>query len=297
MKRSYATVLLLMVLLLMVSACSGGREAGGQKANGLAVSPTPTLLPGGVPNGSPEATAMPTPAATQEQKSKLYDPSIFVIEASGDWQEEVAPSYFVNYHVDIYLQKIDQNDNRRTEGSYDGVFYMNMQLDANGFFSEMIGDAPFEMQFNGGGEAVADNLALSLNTPDDKAWTDYSILDENGNPLPLTQDTPVSKGSFVVMSRNIYIAAHGRGESVTLDYEDAKSQGNAFDVNYVIHAAPDTAESGNTRKVTILISGEGFSHTIEGTMRRLPGYLEDVNDYFNSPEYQNNPARSKLGGE
>jgi hypothetical protein len=37
----------------------------------------------------------------------------------------------------------------------------------------------------------------------------------------------------------------------------------------------------------ISLSGEGFSVTLDGTMRRIPGYPEDVSDYLNSQDYQN----------
>jgi len=46
-------------------------------------------------------------------------------------------------------------------------------------------------------------------------------------------------------------------------------------------------ESDGERKVIIQLSGEGFNKTINGVMRRISGYPEDVSDYLNSPEYQN----------
>lgn len=295
MKRATAFLFILTAILLLTSACSGAQMSAELKAS---PTPTPLDLPGGAPDASPVASEVPTAAPTQEQKSNLYDPSIFIIEAAGDWQQEIAPGYFVNYHVELYLDKIDANDNRRTEGSYTGVFYMSAEVDAEDFISDMLSDVPVAAQFDVSGEAVSDNFGIYLNTTDDKAWVDYSILDENGNPLPLTQDTPVARGSFTVMSRNIYLSAHAQGaQGETVDYEDAKASGEAFDINYVFHVQPDDAEASGTRKVTIFMSGESFSHTMEGTLRRVAGYPEDVNDYVNSPEYQNNTTRAKLNGD
>ncbi|MCE5235600.1 MAG: hypothetical protein ABFC62_02575 [Clostridiaceae bacterium] len=294
MKRTFFAVLVLLVILLAVSACAGG--GGGSAA--APPSPTPDAGPGGVPGDKPADSAAPTPQATEAQKKNIYDPSIFIIEASGDWKQEIAAGYFVNYHVDLYLHKIDANDNRRTEGSYDGVFYVDSAVDAEGYIGSMLQGVPVDITFAVGGEAVADNFGIYLNTSEDKAWADYSILDENGNALPLTQDTPVSRGSFVAVARNIYLEAHAQGaQGERVDYEDAKGTGEAFDINYVVHVAPDSAEANGTRKVTIQLYSENFSQVIEGTMRRIPGYPEDVSDYLNSQEFANNPARAKLSGE
>ena len=60
---------------------------------------------------SPQSEA--TPIATAARKdNKLYDPSIFVIQGEGSWRQEIAPNYFADYEADIYLHKIDENDNR-----------------------------------------------------------------------------------------------------------------------------------------------------------------------------------------
>lgn len=298
MKRTFFAVLVLLVILLAVSACAQG---GGENA---AASPSPTpsaepgSIPGGAPGDKPADSAAPTPQASEEPKKNIYDPSIFIIEASGDWKEEIAEGYFVNYHMDLYLHKIDANDNRRSEGSYEGVFYVNSAVDAEGFIGSMLQGVPVDISFALGGEVVADNFAIYLNTSDDKAWTDYSILDENGNALPLTRDTPVSRGSFVVVARNVYLEAHAKGaQGERVDYEDAKGSGEAYDINYVVHVQPDGAEANGSRKVIFHFYSATFSKVIEGTMRRISGYPEDVSDYLNSTEYANNPARTKLNGD
>ncbi len=255
--------------------------------------PTPTASP--VSAGGANQTAAPTepantPAATKS-RSRLYDPSIFVIEASGSWQEELAPEYYANYECEIYLHKIDQNDNRQVKGSYEGIFWMNVKLDAVGFIKDMLGDVPADISFDAGGEAVCDNLAVFISAEDDKAWVNYTINGEDGQPLTLTQDTPVAKGSFVAVSKSVYLEAHASGaQGEKVDYSDA-SDGDLIDVNFVIHVQPDSMENGTERKVTINLSGEGWSKTIEGVMRRLPGYPEDVEKYYNSSAYQNSARR------
>jgi len=226
--------------------------------------------------------------ATAASKSKLYAPSIFVIQAEGKGRKELAPGYFQDYEADLYLHKIDANDNRAVTGSYQGNFWMKVTLNADEFIKEMLKNAPLQMDFSGGGEAICDNLGMSLNTTDDKAWVDYSILDDKGNPLPLTRDTPVGKGSFVAVTKEVYLKAKARGaQGEKLDYESDAGAGDLTDVNYVIHVQPDSMESGTQRKVVIQLNVAGSdSITMNGTMRRLPGYREDVSDYLNSKEYQ-----------
>jgi hypothetical protein len=282
-------------LLFVLSAC--GKQAAVVIETPSAILPTSTVDTSGAadaPTAKPPEPTQP-PAEPTESPNKPYDPSIFIIEASGSWQQELAPEYFANNEVEIYLHKIDANDNRAVSGSYQGVFWMKTTLDTTGFIQDLLGDAPIEMNFDAGAEAVSDNLAVSLNTMDDKAWVDYSILDENGQPLPLTQDTPVGKGSFVAVAKEVYLNAKASGiQGEKVDYATNEGTGDVIDINYVIHVQPNDMESGGVRKVTIFLSGEGFSQTIEGTMRRISGYPEDVSDYLNSAEYQNS-TWSRLG--
>lgn len=283
-------MILLMAALLFLSAC-GKNAAASPLAQAPSPTPSPTLdsgssnLPGGTSKPS-QTDGAQTPAPTGEKKSDLYDPSIFIIQASGNWKDEIAKGYFANYECEIYLHKIDSNNNRVSSGSYQGFFWMNMELDTEEFIQDMLKDVPVEAQFNAGGEAICDNLGISLSTEDDKAWVDYSILDDNGNPLPLTRDTPVAKGSFVAVSKGVYLDAMARGaQGEKVDYQ-ANSDGDTIDVNYVIHVQPDASESGNERKVVIHLSIDGTNVTLNGTMKRISGYPEDVLDYANSNQYQ-----------
>lgn len=291
-----AIPLLLLAILLFLTACSA-KEA----ASGVSLSPTPSTtetasgpVAVGVPQpaspSSPGSSTSPSPSATASPSSsagKLYDPSIFVIKASGKWKQELAKGYYANYECDIYLHKIDANDNRQVEGTYQGVFWMKVDLDAADFLKDMLKDVPMQINFNGGGEAIADNFGIVLNTQDDKAWVDYKIMDKDGKPLPLTQDTPVAKGSVVCIAKNVFLKAKGSGANgVKVDYSKF-SKDDEQDMNYIVHVQPDSEESGTTRKVVFFLSSpNGASATVEGTLERLPGYPEDVSKYLNSKEYQ-----------
>lgn len=227
-------------------------------------------------------------AKTQaESNSNLYDPSIYVIEASGTHRMELAPGYYADYEVEIYLDKVDSNDNRVVTGAYQGGLWMKTTIDAKEYIEETFGDAPITVQFDAGGEAVTDNFSIYLNTTDDKAWTEYAMLDEDGNPKPLTRDMPVAKGSTVVISKNVYLDAKAQGvQGEKVDYSDTAGD-EVIDVNYIVHVEENGMEVSAKRKVTFQLSGEGFSFTIEGTLTRLPGYPEDVLDYANN-ESKNN---------
>jgi hypothetical protein len=294
-----AIILVLSALLLVLAACSA-KETPAPSAS---PTPTPTKTetagpvvigpPAGsavpsAPGNSPSPSASPSASASPSSAAgKLYDPSIFVIKASGKWQQELAKGYYADNECDIYLHKIDQNDNRQVNGTYQGVFWFKTTVNADEYIKDMLKNVPVKIDFGAGGEAVADNFGIVLNTEDDKAWVNYSIPDKDGKPLPLTQDTPVAKGSFVAVSKAVYLKAKGSGaQGEKIDYSDFKS-GDTVDMNYVVHVQPDSEESGTSRKVVFYITAAGSEPaTVEGTLTRLPGYPEDVSKYLNSKEYQ-----------
>jgi hypothetical protein len=289
------TYLLCLLLLVFISACGGKQssppqEASQTPASVIAVNQTPTqeaqvALPGAPdePGESNDETQTGDESQSPpDQNSNLYDPSIYVIEASGTYRMELAPGYYADYEVEIYLDKVDSNDNRVVTGSYQGGLWIKTTIDAKEYIKENFGDAPVTIQFDAGGEAVNDNFSIYLNTTDDKAWTDYSILDDQGNPKPLTRDMPVAKGGTIAVSKNVYLDAKARGvQGEKVDYHDA-ADGEAFDVNYIIHVEENGSEVNAKRKVTFFLSGEGFAFTIEGTLTRLAGYPQDVLDYANN---------------
>ena len=287
--------LVCLLLFVFISSCGKKQPSPSQEVTQTPVNqgttiqtPTeeaPDALPGvpenpGEPNDEAQTgdELQPPP----EHNSNLYDPSIYVIEASGTYQMEIAPGYYANYEVEIYLDKVDSNDNRVVTGSYQGGLWLKTTIDAKEYIKENFGDMPVTIQFDAGGEAVNDNFAIYLNTTDDKAWTDYAILDDQGNPKPLTRDMPVGKGSTIAISKNVYLDAKAQGvQGEKVDYSDTSAD-EAIDVNYIIHVEENGMEVNAQRKVTIQLSGEGFSFTIDGTLTCLPGYPEDVLDYANN---------------
>lgn len=289
------TIVLCLFIVILFTACGGKQSSPSPETvqtpiNEMALGQEPTIEPVDVVPNPQENPEEPNDEANSDQeaeqqsetKSNLYDPSIFVIEASGTYRMELAPGYYADYEVEIYLDKVDSNDNRVVAGAYQGGLWIKTTIDAKEYIKETFGDAPVAIQFDAGGEAVNDNFAIYLNTTDDKAWTDYSILDEEGNPKPLTRDMPVAKGSTLAISKNVYLDAKARGaQGEKVDYQDTSGD-EAIDVNYIVHVEEDGSEVNAQRKVTFQLSGEGFSFTIEGTLTRLPGYPEDVLDYANN---------------
>ena len=273
----------MLAVLLILTAC--GKDAA---APGATPTPTPVSaqktedpsLPGnGGQNTAPPAETAPPKATDDPRKSNLYDPSIFVIEASGTWQQELEKGYYANFEAEIYLDKVDSNNNRVVAGAYQGFCWINMTLDTTEFIDDMLKDVPMVLTFDAGGESICDNLGIYLSAEDDKAWVDYNILDADGKPLPLTRDTPVAKGSFVTVTKYVYLEAHGYDtQGMTLDYSDSGSSGEV-DINYIIHVEPDAMESNAVRNAKIHLFGEGFSTVLNGTLKRLAGYPEDVAKY------------------
>lgn len=283
-------MLFMLAVLLLLTAC--GKDAA---APGATPTPTPVAaqktgdpsLPGnGGQNTAPPAETAPPKATEEARKSNLYDPSIYVIEASGTWQEELEKGYYANFEAEIYLDKVDSNNNRVVAGAYQGFCWINVKLDAAEWIEDMLKDVPMEMTFDAGGESICDNLGIFLSAEDDKAWVDYTILDDEGKPLPLTQDTPVAKGSFVTVGKEAYVDAKVRGaQGEKVDYANTAS-GGEVDVNYVIHVEPDSMEQGAVRNVKIHLFGEGFSTVLDGTLKRLAGYPDDVAKYATDAPYQ-----------
>lgn len=288
-------ILLLFAALFVLSACNSKNSVSSVTAS---PSPTPSglIIGNGNAGGQPGGTAggAATPASTDSaatavptKTSALFDPSIYVIEASGTWQRELEKGYYENGECEIYLHKIDSNDSRVSSGAYEGVFWMSVTLDADQYIKDMLKNAPVTIDFGAGAEAVCDNFGVYLSAQDDKAWVDYNILDNNNNPLPLTRETPVAKGSFVAVSKQVYLYAKGSGaQGEKLDYSDF-SESDQIDVNYIMHMQPDSMESGGQREVTFFFTSEGGGPiTIKGTMTRLPGYPDDIAKYTSSGEYQ-----------
>jgi len=283
------TILIVLSVLFAFAGCDKKETAAPPSGLPSPSEEGPPLLDG--PQGGPTGDVNPSasPDATDSgqaspgSSSGLYDPSIYVIEAEGSWQKELAPGYYANYECEMYIDKVDSNDNRKASGSYTGVFWLKVTLDASDFISDLLKDAPVEMQFAAGGEGLSDNLSMYLldgymRDP----FENFDIPTDGGGTLSPAKEALADRGTFVVPSVNAYLEAHAQGaQGEELNYEDTQSSDT--EVSYVIHVAPDPTGSATERKVTIhLTTGDGASVTLDGVWRRLPGYPEDVLDYANS---------------
>ncbi|NLT58040.1 MAG: hypothetical protein GXX99_03660 [Clostridiales bacterium] len=234
------------------------------------------------PAGPAQEGAEAAPPEQVAQKSGLYDPSIFVIEASGSWRQELAPGYFADYSCELYLDKTDADDNRSAAGLYTGVCWMKTTVDAGEFLTEFLADAPVEMDFSAGGEGICDNLTMHLldgyvRDP----FGDYGIPDGQGGFTAPEKEALAGEGGFIAVGRQAYLDAQARGVGgEQLTHQDGQS-GDA-EIRYVIQVAPDPGKTASERRAVIYLSdAAGMAVTLEGTWRRLPGAPEDRLAYAN----------------
>jgi hypothetical protein len=292
LKRAVIPLVAVVVLLSAVSGCAAEKKDV-QQSVGASSSPEETSIPGlsvpAGPGGAQDGQENTSPGETDESQespgktSMIYDPSIYVIEAKGTWQQELAPGYYANCECELYIDKVDSNDSRKASGLYTGVFWMNVTLDADDFISDLLKDVPIDMSFAGGGEGICDNLTMHLldgymRDP----FENFDIPAEGGEPLSPAQEALADSGSFIVSNATAYLEAHAQGaQGEELNYEDNKTTDT--EMSYVIHVAPDPSSTATELKVTIyLTSSNGAPVTLEGTWRRLPGYPEDILEYANS---------------
>ncbi len=280
MKRGFAA--LLTVLLLFCFAACDQTAGAGSRSERREEEQTSAVLPeASVPNGRAEEGPSRQSASDAEKKSSLYDPSIFVIEASGSWRQELAPGYYVDYKCELYLDKFDANDSRSASGLYTGVFWMKTTLDAADYLKELLKDMPAEMDFAAGGEGVCDNLTMHLLDGYERdPFGDYTIPDGRNGIQP-AKEALAGEGGFIAVGKQAYLDVQARGAGgEQLTHQD--SQTGDAEIQYVIQIEPNPARTATERKATIHLSGAGgMSATIEGTWRRLPGYLDDMLEYAN----------------
>lgn len=219
----------------------------------------------------------------------LYDPGIYVIEASDRWRQEIAEGYYADYECEMYLHKLDVNDNRSSAGVYTGFFWLKTTLDTAGFMDDMLGDAPVDISFAAGGEGICDNLGFSLNERDEWERGGYALPMSAGGEIKPGESVLADKGSFIVVAGQAYLDAAASGvQGESLEHHDSKAAD--VELSYIVHMQPDAYEKGTERNVTIhLYDNKGVSFTVFGKMRRLPGYPDDVARYT-----QNSPLQEAL---
>lgn len=246
-----------------------------------APAPTPTAVPGGAQvDAQPEGREG---VPTEERKgSDLYDPSIFIIEAAGAWRQELAAGYYVDYECELYLDKVDANDNRVADGLYTGALWLSTKLEVSDYMKELLKSAPVEIDFDAGGEGICDNLTVHLLSEYKREpWWGYAIPGENGDILA-PEGGLVAEGGFIAVAKDAYLNIQARGaQGENLEHSDDRAED--AEVSYIIHIEPDPGNDATERRVTIyLYNSEGMSATLEGVWRRLPGYREDVLEYAGS---------------
>ncbi len=270
-------------LILSCTACA--------KAPGIfpGTSPTPdnvrekeddsAVFPGqsSTKDGQPEES----PPEEVQTKSSIYPPSIFVIEASGTWRQEMAMGYYADYECEFYADKLDELDNQSASGQYTGVFWMKTTLDTGDFLKELLKDVPVDMQFDAGGEGICNYISVILMNSFEQQLSggSYTIPDGQGGSLAPSGDVLAARGSFTAEAVEAYLDVNARGEAgESLEHHDTQS--GSTEVDFILHVEPDPDYTADERKVTLYLStAEGMSVTLGGVLRRLPGYSEDLKAY------------------
>ncbi len=278
MKNRLLLVLLTAVLLLAAAAGGYAQEP----------TPTPASVPGGAP-GSAQADQPGTPPAEGSMDSGLYDPSIFIIEASGTWRQELAQGYYADYACELYLNKADANDSRVADGMYTGVLWMSTKVEISDYLKDLLKNAPVDMDFDAGGEGICDNLTVNLLAEYGREpWRGYGIPGEDGETQP-PEGALVAQGGFIAVAKDAYLNIRASGaQGELLEHSDNKTAD--AEISYIIHIEPDPKNEATERKATIyLYNMEGMSATLQGVWRRIPGYPEDMLEHANT-----NPGRQVL---
>ena len=285
----YRPILIILALLLLFCTSCGKTDGTVPGAAPAASSgqekeeeEDSALLPVGPSQGNTgNEQTKEKPSDKNQTKSTIYPPSIFAIEASGSWRQELAPGYYADYECEFYADKLDETSNQSASGQYTGVFWMKTKLDTGEYLKELLKDVPVQMKFDAGGEGVCDyiNVILMNGFERQSLGGDYTMPDKNGETLSPSGDTLAARGSFIAEATDAYLDVKARGAAgETVEHQDNKA--GSTEIDFVIHVAPDPDFSATERKVTIHFStAEGMAVTLNGMLHRLPGYSEDLKAY------------------
>ena len=282
-------ILIILVLLLLFGTACGktdGTIPGAAPAAGSAQEKEDEkddlLLPVGPGQSSSESERPGEKPSDQAQaKSTIYPPSIFAIEASGTWRQELAPGYHADYECEFYADKLDETSNQSASGQYTGVFWMKTKLDTGEYLKDLLKDIPVQMKFDAGGEGVCDYISVILMNGFERQSMggNYTMPDKNGETLTPSGDALAARGSFIAEATDAYLDVKARGAAgETVEHQDNKA--GSTEIDFVIHVAPDPDFTATQRTVTIHFStAEGMAVTLDGVLHRLPGYSEDLKAY------------------
>ncbi len=224
-----------------------------------------------------------------DKRSTTYEPSIFVIEASGSWQHELDAGLKVNYECELYLDKIEPHNMHDDMGAYTGVFWLKLALDTEEYFSEFLDSVPFvDISLDAEAEGIRDDVSFYLRdgyTRDPTA--NFDIPDGQDGYLKPDHNGLAGKGSFVVNATKGNLAAHAQDTQKGIVMDHQQSGASDTEVSYIIHVAPDPNMEATRRDVKIhIILSDGSSTTLDGVWHRLPGYPDDLEKYYNSGKSQ-----------
>jgi hypothetical protein len=286
-------MLLLSVLLIFcVFTCTSCRRA--QLA---APTPTPSSKqsagsddPEGLPGVPVRSSKQENPldeAVPEEtgKRSTTYGPSIFIIEASGSWEHKVDEGIYAYYECELYLDKIEPYNMHDDAGAYTGVFWLKLTLDTGEYLSKILKNVPFVgISMDAEAEGIQDSLSFYLRdgyTRDPTA--NFDIPDGQDGYLKPKHDALAGKGSFMVRSTYGNISAHAVDTQKGISLDHQQSGASDLEVSYIIHVEPDPMREATQRGVKIyLMLPDGSSTILDGVWRRLPGYPEDLEKYYNS---------------
>lgn len=236
-------------------------------------------------NGHKEDPPSEPAQEENEQRSTTYGPSIFVIEASGSWQQEIEKGYYANYECELYLDKIEPYNMHDDNGAYTGVLWFKIELDVNDYISEMLKDVPFvDISFDLEAEWLNDSMSFYLQdgyTRDPTA--NFDIPDGQGGHLKPDHGALADKGSFVaaLISGNLSTVGQDSFWGILLEHESSIT--SDMEASYVVHVEPDPSREATERAVKIYLTlQDGSSTVLDGMWYRLSGYPEDLEDYYNS---------------
>lgn len=172
--------------------------------------------------------------------------------------------------VMIFLEKVNA-----------GVFWMKTKLDTGEYLKELLKGVPVQMNFDAGGEGVCDyiNIILMNGFERQSMGGSCTMPDKNGETLTPSGDTLAARGSFIAEATDAYLDVKARGAAgETVEHQDNKA--GSTEIDFVIHVEPDPDYKATERKVTIHFStSEGMAVTLDGVLRRLSGYSEDLKAY------------------
>jgi len=288
MKRMLAIALAL-VLILSLTACTATTGNGISNDDEENPASTPAYMPGGQRGGQGEGDQPADDGGDgqPDERSSPYHDSIWVLEGSGSTTITLEEGYFATYSVDMSLVKLEGGS---AQGTYQGGMYITTDIDADEFIKDLLKDVPADfgafLNFDVHAYALDNLTQLSL-------WNYYQYpgadwtkapTDASGKEVSIAKDSFLGEGDIVMNFEVEGIAEGGTAETyLGVPGMNATDEGM---VGYKIYCPPDGEETGDqnggVRRAVITLTMRGETNvivTIEGTLTRLPGGLENQDKF------------------